>query len=94
MKVDIAHDFVRHGGAEKVLEDFHRLWPEAPVYTLHDEQNGQYSDWDIRSSWLQKLVPASKYRWPFPLYPSIIDGMTKRMDLDIDLLFSSPDSYS
>ena len=94
MKVAIAHDFVRHGGAEKVLEDFHRLWPEAPVYTLHDEQNGQYSDWDIRSSWLQKLVPASKYRWPFPLYPSIIDGMPKRMDWDVDLLLSSSVSYS
>lgn len=94
MKAAIAHDFIRHGGAEKVLEDLHALWPDAPVYTLHDEQHGRYSDWDIRSSWLQKWLPASKYRWLFPLYPSIIDSMPKKIDWDIDFLISSSVSYS
>jgi|MDSW01.1.fsa_nt_gb glycosyltransferase involved in cell wall biosynthesis len=94
MKAAIAHDFIRHGGAEKVLEDLHALWPDAPVYTLHDEQHGRYSDWDIRPSWLQKWLPASKYRWLFPLYPSIIDSMPKKIDWDIDFLISSSVSYS
>jgi glycosyltransferase involved in cell wall biosynthesis len=94
MKAAIAHDFIRHGGAEKVLEDLHALWPDAPVYTLHDEQHGRYSGWDIRPSWLQKWLPASKYRWLFPLYPSIIDSMPKKIDWDIDFLISSSVSYS
>ncbi|MDP6963041.1 MAG: glycosyltransferase [Planctomycetota bacterium] len=94
MKVAIAHDFVRHGGAEKVLEDFHLIWPQAPIYTLHSEQLPQYADWDIRSSWLQSFVPADKYRWPFPLYPSLIDKMSRRIDWDVDLLVSSSVSYS
>ncbi|MBC8371847.1 MAG: glycosyltransferase [Planctomycetes bacterium] len=94
MKVAIAHDFIRHGGAEKVLEDFHLLWPDASVYTLHDEQNERYADWDIQSSGLQNIVPASKYRWPFPLYPTLIDRMPKRINWDVDLLVSSSVSYA
>lgn len=94
MKAAIVHDFIRHGGAEKVLEDMRLVWPEASIYTLHDEQNGRYSDWDIHSSCLQNIVPASKYRWPFPLYPALIDRMPKRINWDVDILVSSSVSYA
>jgi glycosyltransferase involved in cell wall biosynthesis len=94
MKVAIAHDFIRHGGAEKVLEDFHAMWPDSSVYTLHAEDLPQYKDWDIQSSWLQKCLPSDKYRWPFPLYPGLIDRMPKRIDWDVDLLLSSSVSYT
>jgi len=89
MKLAIAHDFVRHGGAEKVLEQMHALWPTAPVYTLLAEDNPQYLDWDIRSSRLQGWLPPSKYRWPLPFYPGMVDRLPQRIDWDIDLLISS-----
>jgi len=35
MKVALVHDFLtQYGGAEKVLEVFHEIWPEAPVFTF------------------------------------------------------------
>ncbi len=91
MKVAIAHDFIRHGGAEKCLEQFHRIWPEAPVHTLLDERNPMTEGWEVRSSWLQGLVPPSKYRWPLPLYPGMVDRL--KLDPDLDLLVTSSVSW-
>ena len=58
MKVALAHDFlIRWGGAEKVLFDLHKLFPEAPIYTLfYDKKftNEYFSGMEIRSSYLQK----------------------------------------
>jgi len=35
MKVALVHDYLKeYGGAERVLETLHEIWPEAPVYTL------------------------------------------------------------
>lgn len=90
MKVALAHDFLRNGGAERVLESIHRIWPDAPVHTLLHETHARYADWDIRPSWLQHFVPPKRYRWPLVLYPGIID----RLDFgDIDLLISSSVSW-
>lgn len=91
MRVAIAHDFIRHGGAERVLEQMHRLWPDAPVYTLLDERNPMTADWDVRPSRLQGLVPPSRYRWPLPFYPGMLDRL--RVEPDIDLLVTSSVSW-
>lgn len=91
MKVALAHDFIRHGGAEVVLEELHALWPDAPVYTLLYERHARYQDWDIRSSWLQRWLPPAKYRWPLPLYPGMVDRM--RLPADLDLVVSSSVSW-
>ncbi|MBC8327967.1 MAG: glycosyltransferase [Planctomycetes bacterium] len=91
MKVAIAHDFIRHGGAEKVLEQLHRIWPEAPVHTLLDERGPLTEGWDVRPSWLQGLVPPRYYRWPLPLYPGMVDRL--RVDPGIDLLVTSSVSW-
>lgn len=74
MRVAIVHDFlVQMGGAEKVLEVMHRMFPNAPVYTslYHPEaMPAAYRDWDIRVSGLQRL-PATRraHRALLPLYP-------------------------
>jgi glycosyltransferase involved in cell wall biosynthesis len=91
LRVALAHDFIRHGGAERVLEQFHELWPDAPVYTLLAERHPAYAGWDVRSSWLQRLVPASKYRWPLPLYPGMVDRLLIREP--VDLVVSSSVSW-
>ena len=35
MKVALVHDYLtEYGGAERVLEALHELWPSAPVFTM------------------------------------------------------------
>ncbi len=70
MRIALVHDYlVQYGGAERVLEAFAEIWPEAPVYTLvHDSRRlrrlagGDFlKGRQIRTSFLQKL-PLSKSR--------------------------------
>lgn len=93
MKVAIAHDFIRHGGAEKVLEQIVHLWPQAPIHTLLSEDNPAYKDWDIHSSSLQSWLPKDKYRWPMLFYPGMVDRLSKKIEWNVDLLISSSVSY-
>jgi hypothetical protein len=59
MRVAIIHDYLnQYGGAERVLEALHDLFPEAPVYTsIYDPaaMPDVYRTWDIRPSWMQRL---------------------------------------
>lgn len=66
MKVAIIHDYLYvYGGAERVLEALHKIWPDAPIYTAWADfkwikkEKKEWQDWDIRTSWLQK-VPIHK----------------------------------
>lgn len=62
MKVALVHDYIKeYGGAERVLESLHELWPDAPVYTTvylpqflgtHRER---FADWNIITSPLQNI---------------------------------------
>jgi len=58
-KVALVHDFLnQYGGAERVLEAIHGIFPDAPIYTLlYDPQKmrGKFKDADIRPSFLQKF---------------------------------------
>jgi len=58
MKVALAHDFlIRWGGAEKVLFDLHKIFPEAPIFTLfYDKKfvDEHFPNIKIRSSYLQR----------------------------------------
>ena len=56
MKVALVCDWLTNvGGAEKVLLEFHKLYPKAPIYTSKYDPKG--IDWfksaDIRTGWLQ-----------------------------------------
>lgn len=62
MKIALVHDYIKeYGGAERVLEALHEIWPDAPVYTTVylPEFLGPHKDrfvgWDIRTSFLQKI---------------------------------------
>jgi len=73
MKVALAHEyFAAHGGAEAVVEVFHGMWPDAPVYTFfHDRRAyGPLDGWDIRTSFLQGVpLGGGLHRLLLPLYP-------------------------
>lgn len=76
VKIAIVHDYLNQfGGAERCLEELHQVFPDAPVYTLIYDKHAlpQYSDWDIRQSWL-RFVPgaAGLYRFFVPLFPFLV----------------------
>src|SRR5688572_11156624 len=94
MKVALAHDYLReYGGAERVLEILHELFPEAPVYTAYvnlDNMGGngkKFFSWDIRPSWFQKFPFANRLLSPFRIFAPM---MFESFDLsEYDLVISS-----
>jgi glycosyltransferase involved in cell wall biosynthesis len=77
--VAIVHDYLnQYGGAERVLECLHRLFPGAPVYTIvHDpgRMPDRFRSWDIRPSWVNRL-PGSRrhYEKMIPLFPAAVES--------------------
>jgi glycosyltransferase involved in cell wall biosynthesis len=96
MRVAIIHDYLnQYGGAERVLEALHELFPAAPIYTsIYDPAVMPVAmrSWDIRTSWMQRLPSWRRlFRAYFPLYPSAFE----RFDLsDHDLIISSSSAYA
>ena len=91
MKVAIVHDFLMQmGGAEKVVEVFHEMFPDAPVYTsAYDAavMPAHYQNWNIQTTFLQRLPMKRKtHRAALLLYPTAFESF----DLsDFDLVLSS-----
>ncbi|MEM8533912.1 MAG: glycosyltransferase [Chloroflexota bacterium] len=96
MHVAIVHDYLnQYGGAERVLEALHDLYPDAPVYTsIYDPQvmPSVYRSWDIRTSWMQHLPGWRRYfRHYMPFYPSAFESF----DLSgYDLILSSSSAFA
>ncbi len=94
MKVALTHDYLReYGGAERVLEALHDIFPNAPVYTAYynpdslGENGKRFAGWDIRTSWFQKFPFANKLLSPFRLFAPM---MFESFDLsEFDLVISS-----
>ena len=96
MKVALVHDHLaQEGGAEKVLEVLHEMFPQAPIYTLiydRDRLSKHYRAKDIRTSFLQKLpLGVKKYQWYLPLMPFA----TESYDLSqYDLVISNSSAFA
>lgn len=56
--VAIVHDWLYGGGAEKVVEQLHALYPEAPIYTSYCSD-----EWRERLD--NKVVTGYLQKWPF-----------------------------
>ncbi len=91
-KVAIVHDWLPLiGGAEKVLAEILKIYPDADVYTLFDflddEERNSLGIKNITTSYLNKWPKVKKYyRYLFPFYPLAIENF----DLyDYDLVISS-----
>src|SRR5689334_15025046 len=96
MRIALVHDWLNTlGGAERVLIELHKIFPEAPIYTLFSNKKFtlQYlSDAEIRPSFLQK-IPLIKhnYKYFFFLMPTAIESF----DLsNFDLVISSSAIFS
>ena len=74
MKIAFAHDYLyEYGGAERVLEVLHEIWPDAPVYTSILDRRSitpQIQEMEIRTTFLQRLPWAARLaKHYFFLYP-------------------------
>ncbi|MBI3955250.1 glycosyltransferase, partial [Candidatus Gottesmanbacteria bacterium] len=74
MKIAIVHDYIKeYGGAERVLETLHEIWPEAPVFTtvylpqFLGPHRKRFEGWDIRTSFLQNIPFIGKLISPIRL---------------------------
>lgn len=98
MKVALVHDFlIEYGGAERVLEALHEIWPKAPVYTAFynpkslGQQAKRFENWDIRTSWGTKLPFWSKLVSPYRIFSK---SFFEHFDLSgYDLVISSSNAY-
>lgn len=96
MKVALVHDYIlNYGGAERVLEALHKIFPEAKIYTLlYDKKMSKYfPESMICASFLNKLPEFIKKRHKFllPLLPVAIESF----DLSsYDIVISSSSAFA
>lgn len=96
MKVALIHDFLNQvGGAEKVLEIFHELYPKAPVFTItydKTETGNNFEGMEINTSFIQRLPGGPKrYKWYLAWMPAAIE----QFDLSkYDVVLSDCSAYS
>ena len=74
MKVAIVHDYIKeYGGAERVLEALHEVYPDATVFTsvylpsYLGPHRARFKDWKIKTTWLQWLPFKAKLISPMRL---------------------------
>lgn len=74
------------GGAERVVLEVHRMFPDAPIYTSQYDPNkiDWFKDADVRTGWLQKLPAGLK-----KFLPVLRAWYFSRLDLsDYDLVIT------
>jgi len=79
MKIAFVHDYLKeYGGAERVLETLHEIWPKAPIYTsvylpkFLGPHRKRVSKWNIKTSFLQHIPMKGKLISPFRLIAPLI----------------------
>ncbi|MEI7604182.1 MAG: glycosyltransferase [bacterium] len=90
MKIALVHDqLTQYGGAERVLDVLHDMFPEAPIYTtvyLKDKLPKFYNDYDIRTTFIDKLpIIRNKHKFRAPFFPFGIQSLNLK---DYDLIIS------
>jgi glycosyltransferase involved in cell wall biosynthesis len=96
MKIALVHDYlIQDGGAERVLQAFREIWPDAPIYALlydRERMGDRFHGSDVRTSFLQNIPFAlERYKWLMPLMPAA----TERYDLSAyDVVLSSTSAFA
>ncbi len=96
MKVAIVHDYlVQRGGAERVVEVFHEMFPDAPIYTsVYNPETTwpSFRQMDVRPSFMQKITRSNTIsRALLPLYPVAFAAFDLR---SYDLVLSSTTAFA
>lgn len=98
IRVALVHDYLReYGGAERVLEALHEIWPEAPVYVAFFDKDAlgihadKFKNWEIRETWITKLPFYKKLFSPYRIFAK---NAFESLDLsEFDLVISSSNAY-
>lgn len=96
MRVALVHDYLnQYGGAERVLETFCEMFPDAPIYTLvYDAKltGFAFEGRKINTSFLQNVpLAASRHRY----FPVFMPYAVEQFDLSgYDLVLSDSGSYA
>jgi glycosyltransferase involved in cell wall biosynthesis len=80
VKLALVHDYLnQYGGAERVLEQLHALYPAAPIYTsifAPARLPPHYRQLDVRPSFMQRLPGVHRYHQPYLLcYPFAFESL-------------------
>ncbi|MEO7624150.1 MAG: glycosyltransferase [Candidatus Saccharimonadales bacterium] len=79
------------GGAEPLLLEVHKLFPDAPIYTsvYNAEKMPAFAACDVRTTYLQKWLP-SFIRYKHVLWPVLRAHAFRQLDLsDFDIIIST-----
>jgi glycosyltransferase involved in cell wall biosynthesis len=95
MRTALVHDYLNQaGGAERVVECLHEIFPEAPVFTsIYDrgKMPAVFKSMDIRTSFMQKLPLVMKhFKKYLPLYPLAFESFNLT---GYDLILSSSSAW-
>ena len=90
MKLAIVHDWLTNmGGAEQVIINFKRIYPDAPIYTTFynpDNLDEPLKNIDVRTSFLQKEKMVTDHKKYFPLMPVAFEKFNLK---EYDVVLSS-----
>lgn len=96
MKIALIHEHLaQDGGAERVLQAFQEIYPEAPTYTLvYDKKNASqvFRGKKIHTSFIQRMpFGVKRYQWYLPMMPTAVE----KYDLtDYDVILSSCSAFA
>lgn len=96
LRVALVHDYLNQmGGAEQVVEVFHDLFPQAPLYVSvydRDVMPDSFRRMDVRTSFLQRISPKRSISYKLlPLFPIAFEQFDLR---DYDLVLSSTTTFA
>ena len=93
--VALVHDYLnQRGGAERVVLEMASMWPQAPIYTsLYRPESTfpEFTQFDVRTSFLDRLPVDRGFRALFPLYPAAFRSIGP---IDADLVISSSSGWA
>lgn len=95
-RIALAHDyFIQMGGAERVAEELHSIFPDSSMFTTVDRRRELplgLNKKNVRTSWMQNLpVNIKNHRKYFMLYPLAVESFDMS---DYDVIISSSSGYA
>lgn len=94
-EVVLVHDYLnQRGGAERVVLELARMFPQAPIYTSLYKPGSTFPEFAqaaIHTTFLDRLAVDKGFRTLFPAYPAAFRSMGT---LDADLVISSSSGWA
>lgn len=99
LRVALVHDYIKeYGGAERVLESLHDIYPDAPIFTsiylpeFLGPHKARFKGWKIQTSFLQDFPFKAKLISPFRLLSPFAFTSFDFSDFDV-IIVSATGAY-